>query len=360
MPLTISTPDPVKYSDLEIALGEIEKHASALQSAQKTLNALAQKFKQRASLTQKEMEKLNALRAKGNQTVTQSMESDMREEILDRLFETEVSEVGMGPATDGPFAYLMKKLGQAGGVFPSDATLKQMGTDGRRAVPTKDDTLEREFRYIQQELKKLDSIDYSKMPHDQLIKHFDKQLKLMDRAMIMAKQMDSRRRQKIDQIQTNSVQEDHYDEPASDYESEMLDNQVAFIKYAADEICNHVHKGGVFPEWFQNKFSGVHEKIKTLHAYMEGERQQAKEKERMVSMKDAKDDYFESLESKLSEAKELCSECGKPSWTTLNMTEDQIEEGEQHGNSKIYDKCWKGYRKVPGKKAGEKGSCKKI
>lgn len=42
------------------------------------------------------------------------------------------------------------------------------------------------------------------------------------------------------------------------------------------------------------------------------------------------------------------------------MTEEQFEEGERHGNSKIYDKCWKGYRKVPGKKAGEKGSCKKV
>lgn len=32
---------------------------------------------------------------------------------------------------------------------------------------------------------------------------------------------------------------------------------------------------------------------------------------------------------------------------------------EAHGNSKIYDKCWKGYKKVPGKKRGEKGSCEK-
>ena len=57
---------------------------------------------------------------------------------------------------------------------------------------------------------------------------------------------------------------------------------------------------------------------------------------------------------------EVCEDCGNPSWTTLGMTEEEIEEGERHGNSKIYDKCWKGYRKVPGKKAGEKGSCKKI
>lgn len=35
------------------------------------------------------------------------------------------------------------------------------------------------------------------------------------------------------------------------------------------------------------------------------------------------------------------------------------EFGEAHGNSKVYDKCWDGYRKVPGKKRGEKGSCVK-
>ncbi len=32
---------------------------------------------------------------------------------------------------------------------------------------------------------------------------------------------------------------------------------------------------------------------------------------------------------------------------------------EAHGNNKIYDKCWTGYKKVPGKKRGEPGSCKK-
>ena len=33
---------------------------------------------------------------------------------------------------------------------------------------------------------------------------------------------------------------------------------------------------------------------------------------------------------------------------------------EAHPNSKIYDKCWDGHRKVPGKTRGEKGSCEKI
>jgi len=44
----------------------------------------------------------------------------------------------------------------------------------------------------------------------------------------------------------------------------------------------------------------------------------------------------------------------------FTFDEGEIVEGEQHGNSKIYDKCWKGHRKVPGKARGEKGSCKKI
>jgi hypothetical protein len=36
---------------------------------------------------------------------------------------------------------------------------------------------------------------------------------------------------------------------------------------------------------------------------------------------------------------------------------DQQGMSEAHPNSKIYDKCWDGYKKVPGKKRGEKGSC---
>ena len=40
-------------------------------------------------------------------------------------------------------------------------------------------------------------------------------------------------------------------------------------------------------------------------------------------------------------------------YKSQNMTE-------AHPNSKIYDKCWDGYKKVPGKKRGEQGSCKKV
>lgn len=39
--------------------------------------------------------------------------------------------------------------------------------------------------------------------------------------------------------------------------------------------------------------------------------------------------------------------------------EFDVDEGEQHGNSEIYDKCWDGYERVPGTKRGEEGSCRK-
>ena len=69
-----------------------------------------------------------------------------------------------------------------------------------------------------------------------------------------------------------TTEAEEYDQPASQPEAEMVDNQIAFIKYAVDEIEDNVKAGGEFPEWFQNKLSGVHETIKMLHAYMEGER----------------------------------------------------------------------------------------
>jgi hypothetical protein len=71
------------------------------------------------------------------------------------------------------------------------------------------------------------------------------------------------------------------------------------------------------------------------------------------------EDAFEEMMGQFSESNDVCEECGNQSWTTLEMTEEEIEEGERHGNSAIYDKCWKGYSRVPGKTAGEPGSCKK-
>jgi len=169
---------------------------------------------------------------------------------------------------------------------------------------------------------------------------------------------------------------DKYDEPASNYEAEMLDNQIAFIKYAADEIRDHVHRGGVFPEWFQNKLSGVHEKIKTLHAYMEGERQQEKERKDMVSMKDQEDDYFESLGLRLKEAltpQEIDQALSPYEAKRKALQDIQADPNtdkdpdlkkelarrvaqlkKEYPNESKDDPCWKGYEMIGMKKKGKK------
>ena len=52
----------------------------------------------------------------------------------------------------------------------------------------------------------------------------------------------------------------------------MMKRQLHFIKYAADEIMGHVDTVNDPEEWFQNKLSGLHNSIKGLHAYIEGDK----------------------------------------------------------------------------------------
>ena len=69
--------------------------------------------------------------------------------------------------------------------------------------------------------------------------------------------------------------------------------------------------------------------------------------------------YKDQLSAKLNEAKGVCNECGSQMLTAQEKKElAELEEGERHGNSKIYKKCWKGCRKVAGVPRGEPGSCK--
>jgi hypothetical protein len=70
----------------------------------------------------------------------------------------------------------------------------------------------------------------------------------------------------------NDVNEDENDMPASDEEASMAGDQAEYIKYAIDEIKDSIEAGNSFPEWFQNKLSGVYTTLKDLHAYMEGDK----------------------------------------------------------------------------------------
>ena len=56
-------------------------------------------------------------------------------------------------------------------------------------------------------------------------------------------------------------------------------------------------------------------------------------------------DYVDSLKQRLSEKTEVCSDCGKPSYTTLD------EEKQKGVDGKV---CWKGYKRMGTKKKGGK------
>jgi len=62
------------------------------------------------------------------------------------------------------------------------------------------------------------------------------------------------------------------DSPANPDEAKMALNQLNFIEYAANELKEYIVSGENFPEWFQNKLSGVFSDIRVLHSYLEGER----------------------------------------------------------------------------------------
>ena len=58
-------------------------------------------------------------------------------------------------------------------------------------------------------------------------------------------------------------------EPASPDEGGMATDQLEFMKYAAEQMMQHIQSGGEFPEWMQNKLSGTFEKMKSLYANIE-------------------------------------------------------------------------------------------
>jgi len=91
----------------------------------------------------------------------------------------------------------------------------------------------------------------------------------------------------------------------------------------------------------------------------EGKYKNDAQRKAVHASKAKKESLQDKLAAKLSESESTCKECGKAMLTASEKKElAELAEGERHGNSKIYKKCWKGCRKVAGKKRGEPGSCK--
>ena len=98
----------------------------------------------------------------------------------------------------------------------------------------------------------------------------------------------------------NEAYED--DEPASPDEAGMAISQLKFIDYAAEEIMEHIEEGSDFPEWFQNKLTGVYTQMKDLHAYMEGENYE-KEDDDEEDMEESTKAYGKSMEKQREDEK---------------------------------------------------------
>lgn len=61
------------------------------------------------------------------------------------------------------------------------------------------------------------------------------------------------------------------DMPASPDEKSMAMDQAKFISYVGKEIIEYLQEENDFPEWMQNKLSGLHEKARGLHSAMIGQ-----------------------------------------------------------------------------------------
>jgi hypothetical protein len=169
---------------------------------------------------------------------------------------------------------------------------------------------------------------------------------------------------------TNKIKEglaDLADRAERDHEVQMARSDLYKIaKYAIKlhEMMKSISEAEGIEGWQQAKITKAADYLGSVYHSLDYEMNMEKpmaaesakpKRHKPVMTNEEFSSYKGSLKGKLDEAKGICKECGKQSYTTLS--EEELEEA--HGNSKEYDKCWAGYEKVPGKKRGEKGSCRK-
>jgi hypothetical protein len=105
--------------------------------------------------------------------------------------------------------------------------------------------------------------------------------------------------------------------------------------------------------WQQSKITKAADYIGSVYHAMDYDMKFAESKSTKNVMNRSKtmteESYLESMQakvaSKLAESEALCSECGKPSYTTLG------EEKQKGVDGKV---CWKGYKRMGTKKKGGK------
>ena len=105
--------------------------------------------------------------------------------------------------------------------------------------------------------------------------------------------------------------------------------------------------------WQQSKITKAADYIGSVYHAMDYDMKFAESKSTKNVMNRSKtmteESYLEALQAKVakkvSEGTDVCSECGKPSYTTLD------EEKQKGVDSKV---CWKGYKRMGTKKKGGK------
>ena len=153
-----------------------------------------------------------------------------------------------------------------------------------------------------------------------------------------------------------------------------LNTRNAILKNRPDLEIGLVTKGGVSEgERTMSRAAKGHEKYGKagMAALAKAGRDGAGE-EKLDKIRDKHDKYNEEWSQKYKSSINCSHPKGfsqKAHCAGKNKQDESIETEsvcpdcgmcEAHGNSKIYDKCWTGFRKVPGKARGEKGSCEKI
>ena len=108
--------------------------------------------------------------------------------------------------------------------------------------------------------------------------------------------------------------------------------------------------------WQQSKITKAADYIGSVYHAMDYDMKFAESKSTKNVMNRSKtmteESYLEAMQSKvaskLAESEALCSECGNPSYTTLGLSEAELDEVAGP------EKCWKGYKRMGTKKKGGK------
>lgn len=111
-------------------------------------------------------------------------------------------------------------------------------------------------------------------------------------------------------------------EESAEEEIPMMEKQLSFISFAADEISEYVKNSGDPEEWYQNKLAEAHASIKSLYAYAQGELKSIGEE---VEEDESLDELFEAAMSEDSKS---------PS--RLEKFESEIDEGDKEEYTKFF------------------------